>query len=148
MARGSAPEVAVDVGAGGRDRRGCGEAAERRFRGMAGTALKRLMAEYKRESGGSRLPALEGPRSPPSAAAPGHAHTGPARRSPRAEGRAAAAAAAAALAVAGAGAGAPRPAAAGQALGSGAGSAGAVTVLRPGPGPRVPGGWRVCPARS
>lgn len=28
-------------------RRGCGEAAERRFRGMAGTALKRLMAEYK-----------------------------------------------------------------------------------------------------
>ncbi|CAO2608531.1 Ubiquitin-conjugating enzyme E2 G2, partial [Lemmus lemmus] len=47
LARGSAPEVAVDVGAGGRDRRGCGEAAEGRFRGMAGTALKRLMAEYK-----------------------------------------------------------------------------------------------------
>lgn len=49
------PEVAVGVGAGGRDRRGCGEAAERRFRGMAGTALKRLMAEYKRESGGARV---------------------------------------------------------------------------------------------
>lgn len=48
----------MDVGAGGRDRRGCGEAAEGRFRGMAGTALKRLMAEYKRESGGSRLPVL------------------------------------------------------------------------------------------
>uniref|UniRef100_A0A8C6MY17 Ubiquitin-conjugating enzyme E2 G2 n=1 Tax=Mus spicilegus TaxID=10103 RepID=A0A8C6MY17_MUSSI len=41
------PEAVVGVGAGGRDRRGCGEAAERRFRGMAGTALKRLMAEYK-----------------------------------------------------------------------------------------------------
>lgn len=48
----------MDVGAGGRDRRGCGEAAEGRFRSMAGTALKRLMAEYKRESGGSRLPVL------------------------------------------------------------------------------------------
>lgn len=44
--------------ASGRDRRGCGEAAERRFRGMAGTALKRLMAEYKRESGGVRVPVL------------------------------------------------------------------------------------------
>lgn len=52
------PEAAVGVGAGGRDRLGCGEAAERRFRGMAGTALKRLMAEYKRESGGGRLPVL------------------------------------------------------------------------------------------
>lgn len=52
------PEAAVGVGAGGRDRCGCGEAAERRFRGMAGTALKRLMAEYKRESGGGRLPVL------------------------------------------------------------------------------------------
>lgn len=98
---------------------------------MAGTALKRLMAEYKRESGGAVI--LSSSPKPP-AAWPGMARCDAVRCGAGVLGRFAGARVQRegwAVTVTYA----PRPASAGQALGAEAGPTSAAMALRPGPGP-------------